>query len=582
MARYRKNTAEILYTETFKGIDITEGGKKDFSSSAYMKNFTVTPQLKLRKRCGYKKLIGNIKADSCFADKVRGEECFIYKSGRTLKAVRLTDMRLFSCDTGSSAKVGYFTFGGDVYIYGYGFYYRFDGGGFEQITPYIPTVAVSCSNSGAGTVYESLNIICDKAAVSYSPDGVSADFVLPDIAEDVVKVELYGDEVDINYYEYDAATHVLTLDQTPSGSVPDSLKVTFKMSLGTMLNMPVPGTGFCIYGGDRDTRVFAYGGGNVLRYSDVTSTGPDPTYFPADNFITVGDGSSKITALIRHYDRLMIFTERETWFLSPSTVDYEGYAKPSFPLSPLNSVVGSIGGGAAYADSSPVTLSSDGIYVFGRSTVRDERSAQRISDRVSSYTSPAFLKGAKVYDNEHDKEIWMCYDGGALIYNYGTDAFYYYDNVVAEYVFGLNGKTAFYSGEGLYVFDEGCDTDNGEGIDAVWESGAVTLDKTSKKRRLRRVCLSYLPGGDVSASVYVIPNRGEKCRSVFYSDQSFSGFSFNKINFGSFTFECGGKCVHGRRRAQLSSFENLKIRIECGASGGCLSVYSVSLTVDGT
>ena len=54
------------------------------------------------------------------------------------------------------------------------------------------------------------------------------------------------------------------------------------------------------------------------------------------------------------------------------------------------------------------------------------------------------------------------------------------------------------------------------------------------------------------------------------------------MDFGSFTFECGGKCVHGRRRAQLSSFENLKIRIECGAAGGGISVDSVSLTVDGT
>ena len=180
MARYRKNTAQVLFTDVFKGLDVTEGGKKNFSSSVYMKNFLITPQGKLKKRCGYKKLIGNISCDSCFSDSVNGEECFIYKDGSLLKAVRLTDMHLFSLDTESFVNVGYFKFGGFVYIFGRGFYYRFDGNGFEEITPYIPTVAVTCSNSGAGTPYESLNIISDKASVSYSPDGESASFILPE------------------------------------------------------------------------------------------------------------------------------------------------------------------------------------------------------------------------------------------------------------------------------------------------------------------------------------------------------------------------------------------------------------------
>ncbi|MBQ7700102.1 MAG: hypothetical protein IJT49_07155 [Clostridia bacterium] len=582
MARYRKNTAQILFTDVFKGIDVTEGGKKNFSSSVYMKNFRVTEQGKLKKRCGYKKIKSGVSADSCYADSIGGEEYFIYKNGTTLNALRLSDLRLVSVDTEDFVKVGYFKFGGFVYIYGRGLYYRFDGDAFEQITPYIPTVAVSCSSSGGGTPYESLNIISDMAAVSYSPDGESDEFILPDMAKSVYLVELEGEEVDDEEYTYNSLTHTLTFEDAPSGDLPDSLKVTFVISDGTMLNMPSVGPGFCIYGGDRDTRVFSYGYSNVLRYSDVTANGADPTYFPTDNFITVGDGSSKITALLRHYDRLMVFTERETWFLSPSSVDHDGYSKPSFPLSPLNSTVGCAGGGAAYADNSPITLSGDGIYVFSRSTVRDERNAQRISDKVCSYTDTAFLRSAVVFDNEHDKEIWMCFSDGALIYNYGKDVFYYYDNVPARYLFALDGKVAFYSGEALYVFDQSCKTDDGAGICAVCESGSVTLDPVSKKRRLRRVCLSYLPEGETTVSVYAVPNRGEACRYVFYAEQAYSGLDFGHISFGSFTFSCGARCVHGRCRARLSSFESIGIRIESGAGDGGLSVDSVSLTADGT
>ena len=91
--------------------------------------------------------------------------------------------------------------------------------------------------------------------------------------------------------------------------------------------------------------------------------------------------------------------------MSPSAVTYDGVSKPSFPLSPLNHVVGCAGGGAAYADNSPFTLSYDGIYVFGQSTVRDERGAKRISDRIAPYLSPAFLAHAAVHDHERQREI---------------------------------------------------------------------------------------------------------------------------------------------------------------------------------
>lgn len=579
MARYRKNTADLLYTNVFKGIDVTEGGKESFSSSVYMKNFRITEQFKLKKRCGYKKLCDGIPSDSCYADKVGGEDFFIYKTGKILNAIRLSDMQTFTCDTNDFVKVGYFKFGGFVYIYGSGFYYRFNGSGFEMIEPYIPTVAISCSNSGAGTSYESLNIISDKAAVSFSPDGVSPQFVLPYSALTVIKVELCGEEIESAEYSYDSLTRVLTLSDTPAGSSPDSLKVTFELSSGAP--MPSPGNRFCVYGGSRDSRVFAYGHGNVLRYSDVTASGSDVTYFPADNFITVGDGSSKITSLVRHYDRLIIFTERETWFLSPSSVEYDGYSKPSYPLSPLNSTVGSIGGGTAYADNSPVTLSEDGIYVFSRSTVRDERNAKRISDRVSSYTDPAFLKNAVVYDNEYDKEIWMCFSDGVLIYNYGVDTFYFYDNVPGIYFFNLNGKTAFYSGSALYVFDDSCKTDDGAGINAVYESGCASLDKTVKKRRLRRVCLSYLPEADTAVTVSAIPNRGKIAKCEFSVSPVFAGINFGHMDFCSFTFECDSKYVFEKCRVSLSSFENIRIRIESGADDGGVSVDSVSLTIDG-
>ena len=575
MARYRKNGSEIIYTDKWRGLDMTREGKLNFSSSVYMKNYDVTPQYNLKKRRGYRKVTDNIVCDSCYYAETGSGGYFIYKNGKTLCACRLSDEYNIMCETDSFAAAGYFSFGGEVYIYGAGFRYKFDGVGFTRITPYIPTVAVTCSPSGAGTVYESLNLLSDRAKISYSPDGTSTSYVLPENASGVVSVTVDGTELESGY-TYNAGTHTLVFEQAPAGGVPDSLTVTFTLSDGTLLNMSYIGNRFCIYGGVRDTRVFAYGNENLLFYSDVTDKGADPTYFPADNFITVGDGG-RVTALVRHYDRLIVFKEKETWFLSPSSVDYDGYSKPSFPLSPLNSTVGCAGGGAVYADNSPVTLSYDGIYVFDRSTVRDERNAKRISDRVAPYLSPAFLYHGIVCDFEARKEIWMCYCGDALIYNYGNDTFYLYDNVPAEYLFRLDGETAFYSGGAIYVFDESRDTDDGAPVKATFESGFVCLDKTAKKRRLKRVCLSYQPGKNGTVTVYAAANRGGVCTCAFGGAPG--GFDFSDIDFGSFSFDCRDNVSHEERRAGLSSFEALQLTVT--EEGGRASVSSLSLYVDG-
>lgn len=582
MARYRRTTAEVLYTDKFRGLDLTEGEKKSFSSSVYMKNFRVTDQYRLKKRCGYRKLVAGVYADSCFHAQIGGCDYFIYKRGRYLFAVSLPDGRSEMFDSCEFSPAGYFKFNGKICIVCRKAFFTFDGRSFSRIEPYIPTVAVACSPSGGGTLHESLNTLSDKARISYSPDGESVSFTLPAYADAVVSVFSDGDYVSPFYYVYDRTTRTITFNDPPEGGVPDSLTVTFSLTDGAASSMPAPGDRFCIYGGDRDTRVFSYGKDGTIRYSDVTAAGPDPTYFPADNFIRVGDNGEKVTALIRHYDRLIVFTERQTWFLSPSSVTYAGQTKPSFPLSPLNSTVGCAGGGAAYADNTPFTLSYDGIYVFGQSTIRDERNAKRISDRIAPYLSDAFLTSAVVYDHEREREIWMCFGGCAVVYNYGVDAYYYYDDVPAEYVFGIGENVAFYSGSDIFMFDPTVKTDDGRGIAAVYETADAVLDVTAKKRRLRRAGMVFTAENGARVFLSVIPNRGNTGRLVFHGAPFDGGFDFGALDFTSFSFLCGRKPVHTEQRIPLSSFETLRLRIECAGDDKDVTVSSVSLTADGS
>ena len=577
MGRYVKSTADVIYTDSFHGLDVSGEEKKSFSSPVYMKNFRITEKRTLEKRCGYKVTAERLDSDSRWAGCVGGEYVFVYKKGASVYAVSVGDGRLIDSCAAGHAGAGYVLFGGKLYVIGADTFLSFDGSSFRTEEPYIPTVAITAAPNGGGQLHESLNLLCGKAKISYSPTGTDTVYTLPDIAAGVVSVEKNGQAVSGGYV-YSAQNKTVTFSAAPEEGV-DSLVITFTIAEGTVPDGEKPGPGFYVYGGNSDTRVFSYGKDNILRYSDVTAKGADVSYFPADNFVTVGDGTYRVTALVRHFDRLVAFTERETWYISCSSVNYEGYAKPSFPVYPLNSSVGCIGGGAAFTDNFPVTLSRDGIYRFGRTSIRDERNANRISDRVAPYLTPGFLSKAAVFDNEADKEMWCACGGTVLIYNYGIDEFYVYDGINADLMFEYNGSVGFYDGERICVFDRSLTEDDGKPFPAIYESGFVFFGKTKKKRRLKRVCVTLLPDNPSSVILTAIPNRGGARSYGLHGEFRRVRFSFDGLDFSDLTFECEKRPDPVELRTDMSSFEALKIRIENSRSERA-SVSGVVLTVD--
>ncbi len=577
MGRYVKSTADVFYTDSFHGLDVSGEEKRSFSSPVYMKNFRITEKRILQKRCGYKTVASGLSSDDCYGGLVGGRCVFVYKKYDTVYAVSAENGEAIASHCAGYDRVGFVLFGGKLYAIGKDTFLSFDGTVFSEPEPYIPTVAVASSPNGGGQIHESINLLCNKAKISYSPDGICTVFKLPDIAYDAVSVQIDGNIA--SGYTYSAENGTVTF-QSPPHEGTDSLVITFTLRPGTVKDSDMPGPRFCVYGGDTDTRVFAFGRDNVIRYSDVTEKGADISYFPADNFVSAGDGTYKVTALVRHYDRLVIFTERETWYLYRSSVDYDGYPKPSFPVFPLNSAVGCIGGGAAFADNCPVTLSHDGIYRFGKTNLRDERNAERISDRVSTYLTPEFLSGAAVYDNETDKELWCACGGTVLIYNYGINEFYVYDGINAKMMFGHNGSVAFYDGGAIKVFDKNLSEDDGEKFSAVYESGFVFFNKSKKKRRLKRVCVTLLPDSKPSSvTLTAVPNRGQARSYGLHGEFRRLRFNFENVDFTDLTFECEARPDPVELRTDLSSFEALKIRIE-NSNSERAAVTGVVLTVD--
>ncbi len=336
MYLFKRSPTLTLNADSFVGVDCTKKSRADLQSAVYMKNWRIADDGKLEKRCGYENVCNVTGCTPLYVGNIGGGNFFIYKKKKYLYAYNIDTTRLIAHDMGEDLGAGTFMFGGMLYIIGYEQFRVFDGVEFSEVEPYIPTVAITAPNTGGGVSYESVNLISQYAKILYSPDGVSAEFILPQSASGIHSVTDGGVEVSSDNYIFENMTKKLRLNYVPSGNVANSLQVTFIIS---SMYIPYPilhMRRFYLFGAENDSRVFAYGNDNKIYYSDVTSAGADPTYFPAENLIRVGDGSSCVTAMCRQYSSLAVFTERDAWYISPSSVDYDGYSKPTFPIFPLN------------------------------------------------------------------------------------------------------------------------------------------------------------------------------------------------------------------------------------------------------
>jgi hypothetical protein len=88
-----------------------------------------------------------------------------------------------------------------------------------------------------------------------------------------------------------------------------------------------------IYGGKNDNRVFLYGNGNRVIFSDLADGVPSAEYFPVFNTMDIGSPQYDVTGLSVQYDRMLIHKERGTWW---THYDYDStLMTANFPVYPL-------------------------------------------------------------------------------------------------------------------------------------------------------------------------------------------------------------------------------------------------------
>lgn len=553
------NQSSVLKIREFLGLNENPDGDthlKDGEMSRLL-NFRVTRDKHLQLRPGQKTIVNLKAAWNALASKPEGVTSPVFAAGwvgmagggRHVLASYGGVIWEVPLDGSGPREVGrcaaggasFFGFGGKVYLLGGGDYMSWDGKAgstFRTVEGYIPTVYTASTPAGSGTLLEQANKLTGKRRVKYSPDGTAKDYYLPEKdIDEVVSVE--GTTAG---YTVDKGAGKLTFATAPAAGT-NTLSVIYRK--GTGQRAGVTGMRFAeLYNGSTDARVFLYGdGSNKTVYSgmDLDTGSPSAEYFPDLNEAAVGDENTPVTAMIRHYARLLVFKTDSAW-----SMDYElktnalGGATGVFSVLPVNRRIGNEAPGQVQLlENNPLSLAEQNIYQWttaavGINAASDVRNAGRISDRVRNTLSGFDLAETKVFNRIRESEYWFLYGGKALILNYAAGAWYVYDNMPFPAMLEVEGEVYGFTAEGeVRHVSRQYRSDDGAEIKGEAETGAMDFDRDWLLKYSPQMFVAIQPESGARVLVSVETNR----RSDYPEKLVSAGLAgFNHVDFGHFSF----------------------------------------------
>ena len=371
----------------------------------------------------------------------------------------------------------------------------------------------------------------------------------------------------------------VTFADTPAAGT-DTVTVTWRKGNGQ--RSKVTGMKFAeLYNGSADTRVFLYGdGSHETIYSGLDENGrPTAGYFPEMNVMAVGDANTAITALIRHYDRLLVFKTDSAWAAQYDTLTLsDGSVTAAFYTTALNSAIGCAAPGQAkLVCNDPRTLFGRSVYQWALSYAsgRDERNAKRISDRVENTLSGFDLTSCTAFDDEQRQEYYILNGSEAVVHNYGNDSWYYYDHFPARCMVSVDGGVYFGTPDGRIMhLSRAYRNDDLQPIDAWWESGALDFGADWRRKYSGHVWVSIKPESQGCITVTAQSNR----KSDHAKKEVAAGLStFRNVDFTHWSFGTNRKPQVQRVRLKVKKFTFYKLIFSSCSTSATATVLSADI-----
>ncbi len=517
-----------LKLERFSGLRTSVDGSHELqdSESPDMLNFKITGGGKLKRRDGCVKILSLPALRGIYYGKLNGKEIYLAVGGKCLYASGegFDSLSPVEGEVPGEDAVQFFSFYNALYLLTGQGIRKFDGESLSVPEPYVPTLMIGTAPKGDGVLYEEANILTPYYKQRFSPDGTSKYFhpILPKL-EGIKWVKVKGKIVEPDSYYWNEENCSLTMLSVPPAGM-DTMEVMFELCReGGEENRILNCRGAVSFGGANDTRAFLYGNPDTpgMRYhSGVVDGKPCFEYFPETAYALVGSGED-ITAVLRHYDRLLIWTENAAYY---SYLEYmngvDGKLVASFPVLPLSDDRGcSARGQAVLVENDPCTVGGAGLLRWVSTNIRDERNAVLFSDPIAHALQKENAAEAVLFNRKATSELYVCFGRRIYVYHYGRKLFYYYEAPCEIRRFLEVGNQLFFaSDDGIYHAVG--DSDDGKTIPVRWRSKKMAFGDGNQEKNLFRVALSVKTPSPLSFLVKLKTEDGEEEEKIFSMEGS--------------------------------------------------------------
>lgn len=590
------NQNTILKIREFLGLNENPDGDTHIKTGelSQCRNFTITRDKHLQLRPGQKTTVDLRAAWDALPSKPVSSPEFSGAWSGVLDGRRHTIASFggvlwdLSPEGGTPVKKGtctqdaasFFGFGNKVYLLNGHEYLSWDGkaSSFQTVEGYVPTVRTASPPQGGGTLLENVNRLTGKRKVKFSPDGESVRFVLERDIDEVISVE--GTSID---YTLGKSSGTVTFSSAPDAGV-NTLVITYRKGGGD--REQVTKMRFAeFYNGASDTRVFLYGdGSNKTIYSgmDLDKSAPTAEYFPDLSEASVGDENTPITAMVRHYARMMVFKTDSAWSMDYSTVTTAlGQTSTAFLVLPVNRQLGNEAPGQVrLLENNPLSLAEQNLYQWRASTAggnitADTRNASRISDRVRTTLAGFDLGKTFTFNRLRESEFWFLCGGKALILNYAADAWYVYENMPFLSMLEIGGEVYGFTkgGEVRHVARQ-YRNDGGEEISAYAETGSMDFDRDWLLKYSPMLFAAVKPESGARVHVTVETNR----RSDYPKKVVSAGLAgFNHVDFAHFSFGTNRKPKVKRVKLKVKKATFYKLIFESKSASATVTLLETDI-----
>ncbi len=568
--------------DSFGGISLirtSKSKKKDSGSFSAndICNFRILPGGEIEKREGFEPILtlpGEPRAIKCGT--IDGRDYFY----------AIVDKYVYSVDTESGActSIGaintslydaeIFFYKGSLYITDGDELYTIESNRLKIVNGYIPLYGKNVDGRPHAPIFEDINFLSDKIRISYLTTEVINNFEIGVKCNELLAFYVNGVDF-LNNVELDETGKVIKcigVNVIKGTNIEAVLRLDPEVNNRRYLTTTHHGTA---YGGCDDGRMLLYGSRDFSRIfvskpvssrslaeSKKADPASDDLYFPISDTAYVSYGQYPITALCRHYDRLLLFTEKETW-----VADFtQGSALPY--IVPVNSSIGCTSkNGAALGGNTPYSVSENGIYMWTSETdSRNECNAVCISDEISPRINSDFFKRATAFYNRSRDEVWFADPESdtqeVWVYARHSGKWCRFEGIPADMFFDLGGRIAMLYGKYILAFSSDLCEDIGIGgkvkspIEASYTSNQSDFGFSERKKHLKRALAICSVRSDTVKLIFEGDKGGKKVIQMDESHSNGGNYPTHldaRIDIGRFREMHYTISAAGKGRAKISS-----------------------------